>query len=138
MVRVGTEEHHIILAGCQIHYSVSCPERPNQEDTLQKWADDKEKTLRDNCIYIPEPPAQKDVEIIDGKEVEWLTDKEKLYKELAEKESYYFETIKHRQNLANYIETKLKRYRIYRKPYSSTLTIDIEFTDGSSVILGNL
>lgn len=57
MVRVGTEEHHIILAGCQIHYAVSCPDRPNQKDTLQKFSDDKEKTLRDNCIYIPEAPG---------------------------------------------------------------------------------
>ena len=61
MVRVGTEEHHILLAGCQIHYAVSCPDRPYQGDTSQTFPDDNGKpTVTSNQIYIPEPPGEKE------------------------------------------------------------------------------
>ncbi len=28
--KVGTEENHVIVAGCQIHYAVRCEEKPRQ------------------------------------------------------------------------------------------------------------
>lgn len=136
MVRVGTDEHHIILAGCQIHYAVRCPERPNQEDTLQKFSDDKEKTLRDNCIYIPEPPARIDVENIDGKEVEWLTDKDKLIQLLQSNvhllRSPYIDghSILSRANAGAF-----KRFRSYREAYAKNPIVEIEFVNGESVVL---
>lgn len=27
--KVGTEENHVIIAGCQIHYAIKCNDKPN-------------------------------------------------------------------------------------------------------------
>lgn len=29
--KVGTEENHVIVAGCQIHYATKCPNKPNTD-----------------------------------------------------------------------------------------------------------
>jgi len=31
-IKVGTDNNHIIVAGCQIHYAVKCDDRPNDEN----------------------------------------------------------------------------------------------------------
>ena len=31
--KVGTEKHHLIIAGCQIHYAMRCEERPSSDGT---------------------------------------------------------------------------------------------------------
>jgi len=33
-VRVGSDESHIIIAGCQIHYAIKPFDRPNEDSTL--------------------------------------------------------------------------------------------------------
>lgn len=55
--KVGSEEKHVIIAGCQIHYATKCEERPNTED-VKDWQADaangiKEFTRPTN-IYIAE------------------------------------------------------------------------------------
>ena len=35
-VKVGTEEKHIVIAGCQIHYAVRCDKEPNL-GTAEGW-----------------------------------------------------------------------------------------------------
>lgn len=32
--RIGTDENHVIVAGCQIHYAVRCEERPSDSPCL--------------------------------------------------------------------------------------------------------
>lgn len=51
-VKVSNNGEEMIVAGCQIHYAASCPERPNTDATEQTF-DDKGKTVRDGKIYIP-------------------------------------------------------------------------------------
>lgn len=54
--KVGTENKHVIIAGCQIHYAIKCNERPNQ-DPSEDWIADANNVniyQRPNNIYIPE------------------------------------------------------------------------------------
>ena len=37
--KIGSEKDHVIVAGCQIHYSVLCPNRPN-DGVAEDWAMD--------------------------------------------------------------------------------------------------
>ena len=137
MVKVGTEEHHIILAGCQIHYCVSCPDRPNQGDTSQIFTEDKgEATVRSNQIYIPEPPAQKDVEMVDGKEVEWLTDRDILIDILA-KNPQFFENSMHRESIVNVVSNNdFTKFRFYRPIYGINIVLEIMHKNGNLIGLG--
>lgn len=32
--KVGSDENHVIIAGCQIHYAVKCEKRPNTDRVL--------------------------------------------------------------------------------------------------------
>lgn len=53
--KVGSEESHVIIAGCQIHYAVKCKERPSQ-GMAEDWTADVNKVniyQRPNNIYIP-------------------------------------------------------------------------------------
>ena len=136
MVKIGTDEHHIIIAGCQIHYAVSCPDRPNQGETKQRAGDSYEVKTKDNEIYIPEPPVKKDVETIDGKEIEWLTDGEVLRGILQRNidllRSPYIdgEEIARRLNAGAFV-----KFRSYRKSYARNITIEIVWTDGNVLII---
>lgn len=54
--KVGTEDNHVIVAGCQIHYSVRCEKRPNT-DTVQDYrieAGEVKLINRPSNIYIAE------------------------------------------------------------------------------------
>lgn len=51
-VKVSNNGEEMIVAGCQIHYAASCPERPNTDATEQNF-DDRGRTVRDGKIYIP-------------------------------------------------------------------------------------
>lgn len=51
-VKVSNNGGEMIVAGCQIHYAASCPERPNTDATEQNF-DDRGKVVRDGKIYIP-------------------------------------------------------------------------------------
>lgn len=54
--KVGSDEKHVIIAGCQIHYAIKTNERPNQ-DMSEDWTADANKVniyQRPNNIYIPE------------------------------------------------------------------------------------
>jgi len=54
-VKVGSEENHVIVAGCQIHYATRCEERPETTYTEHTIEDSVEKTiLRPDTIYIAE------------------------------------------------------------------------------------
>lgn len=37
--KVGSDENHVIVAGCQIHYAVKCNEEPNTAPALDYNAD---------------------------------------------------------------------------------------------------
>lgn len=55
--KIGSEEKHIIIAGCQIHYSVRCENKPNQDSVLEKCygnGSGAETINRDSEIYIAE------------------------------------------------------------------------------------
>jgi hypothetical protein len=54
--KVGSEDKHIIIAGCQINYSVRCEDKPNTEFALD-WQGSAEKLNifhRPSGIYIAE------------------------------------------------------------------------------------
>ena len=61
--RVGSEEQHVILAGCQIHYAVKVDQCPNPQDVQERVGDNHEMKIIDSRIYvpveadIPEPPV---------------------------------------------------------------------------------
>lgn len=49
--RVGTEEHHIIIGGCQVTYSVKCDIMPETGEVSQTF--EGEKRTCEPAIYIP-------------------------------------------------------------------------------------
>lgn len=54
--KVGTEENHIIIAGCQIHYAIKCEKKPNSDDA-ESWVTHEGKCNRlktPTKIYIAE------------------------------------------------------------------------------------
>jgi len=51
--KVGTEENHVIVAGCQIHYAVKTDKEPEQDSTEKNVVDGIAKEeKRKNTIYI--------------------------------------------------------------------------------------
>jgi len=54
--KIGSEENHVIVAGCQIHYATKCDSRPNTEPSEDWQADAKDLNIykRPSSIYIPE------------------------------------------------------------------------------------
>jgi hypothetical protein len=53
--KVGTEENHVIVAGCQIHYAVKTETKPKQVQTEINVTDEVPKIeKRENTIYIAE------------------------------------------------------------------------------------
>ena len=40
--KIGTENNHVIVAGCQIHYAIKCEEKPNM-DRVMDYHDDKDQ-----------------------------------------------------------------------------------------------
>lgn len=54
--KVGSEENHVIIAGCQIHYSVRCEKKPDKE-TIEDYRVVEGKVIdiyRPTNIYIAE------------------------------------------------------------------------------------
>lgn len=55
--RVGTDENHVIIAGCQIHYAVKCENTPNTEKA-KGWSSDASNGIKEYerpcIIYIAE------------------------------------------------------------------------------------
>ena len=55
--KVGSEDNHIIIAGCQIHYAVRCENKPTTEPS-DEWVADANNGLREykapSRIYIAE------------------------------------------------------------------------------------
>lgn len=54
--KIGSDENHIIVAGCQIHYSVRCEETPYTGVVYEKsYGDGSQVEIkRDSEIYIAE------------------------------------------------------------------------------------
>jgi hypothetical protein len=54
--KVGTEENHVIVAGCQIHYAVKTEQKPNTDLTSDYTIDSGEckNYQRPTSIYIAE------------------------------------------------------------------------------------
>jgi hypothetical protein len=54
--QVGSDDKHVIVAGCQIHYAVKCNEKPNTDEVEQHEYDTKadNKVLTRTRIYIAE------------------------------------------------------------------------------------
>lgn len=51
--KVGTEENHIIIAGCQIHYCIKCdPDSINRDQTISTYVDDKLQTQTNRILYL--------------------------------------------------------------------------------------
>lgn len=53
---VGTEENHVIVAGCQIHYSVRCDKKPHTGAVSEKRLHEGKQITynREGNIYIAE------------------------------------------------------------------------------------
>lgn len=55
--KLGSEENHIIIAGCQIHYAVKCNDKPNSGNS-SSWNNNEGKVVisnnRPSVIYIAE------------------------------------------------------------------------------------
>lgn len=55
--KVGSDDNHIIIAGCQIHYAVRCENKPNTEPS-EDWQADAANGLKEykapSRIYIAE------------------------------------------------------------------------------------
>jgi len=51
-VKIGTEENHVIIAGCQIHYSVKCNVCPNTFSVRDYTTSPFEEFERRSNIYI--------------------------------------------------------------------------------------
>ena len=53
--KVGSEQKHIVIAGCQIHYAVKCEEKPNIEAS-EDWQADAQNGVklfeRPSSIYV--------------------------------------------------------------------------------------
>lgn len=49
--KIGTENKHVIVAGCQIHYAVKCDEKPNTERVMDYFSTEK-------GFYEKERPTQ--------------------------------------------------------------------------------
>jgi hypothetical protein len=55
--KVGSEDKHIIIAGCQINYSIKCEQKPNTDYVNDWMADAKHGSniyKRPTVIYIAE------------------------------------------------------------------------------------
>ncbi len=53
--KVGSDDNHVIVAGCQIHYAISCEEEPNTMNVLDWKTDDNtgfHTYSRPTTIYI--------------------------------------------------------------------------------------
>ncbi len=52
--RIGSDDNHVIVAGCQIHYAVKCELKPNTEP-VEDWNYEKVKTfVKPTAIYLAE------------------------------------------------------------------------------------
>ena len=61
-LRVGTEEDHILIGGCQINYSVKCENKPNTKAVEQVIQGEKKVDVP--VIYIPGELVAKDPVLI--------------------------------------------------------------------------
>lgn len=50
--KVGSEDNHVIIAGCQIHYSVKCENKPNTDKIIDCKPEDGTEFKRLTGIYI--------------------------------------------------------------------------------------
>lgn len=53
--KVGSENNHVIIAGCQIHYAIKCHEKPHVDRVLDYHSDDKDgwyEKERPNQIWV--------------------------------------------------------------------------------------
>ncbi len=55
-VRIGSEENHVIIAGCQIHYAVRSENKPNTDKVLDESFHEGayKENMRSSHIYIAE------------------------------------------------------------------------------------
>lgn len=53
--KVGSEQKHVVIAGCQIHYAIKCNEKPNTE-VIEDWQADAQNGIklyqRPTSIYV--------------------------------------------------------------------------------------
>lgn len=52
--KVGDENNHVIIAGCQIKYAIQCLNKPNTEPVEDWNYEGKSVFVRPTCIYIAE------------------------------------------------------------------------------------
>jgi hypothetical protein len=54
-VKVGCDDNHVIVAGCQMHYAIKCDKKPNTDSCLDWYADGAtgfQSYKRPSLIYI--------------------------------------------------------------------------------------
>ena len=52
-IRVGSEESHVIVAGCQIHYAIKLDSCPNLEEVQERMGTEYEMKTIDCRIFVP-------------------------------------------------------------------------------------
>lgn len=141
MVRVGTEDCHIILAGCQIHYAVKWPNRPYTGKVTQNFEGADKVT--DSQIYIPELPQPTklkepigDIASLEPVYGEWIDSNEKLIMLVTRLSSNYFKPGSEREEILFSIERgNCNRYRYERKPFTKYMTLELKWKNGKIEIL---
>ena len=53
LAKVGSDNKHVLIAGCQVHYAIKCDTEPNTEDVFEFGGPNgEEKLLVPTRIYI--------------------------------------------------------------------------------------
>lgn len=74
-IRVGSEESHVIVAGCQIHYAVKLDSCPNLEEVQERIGTEHEMKTMDCRIFVPVADDRPDAAAVPeskGSEQEWM------------------------------------------------------------------
>lgn len=127
--KVGTEEHHIIIGGCQVMYSVKCDNRPETGEVTQAF--EGEKRTCEPAIFIPEETknVKEDIEAIEGKDVKWENDKIELLRILLAFDLSYFSGSKDikEDTLESVKAGRFKAFRRWRPTYGKYPILEIKW-----------
>lgn len=127
--KVGTEEHHIIIGGCQVMYSVKCDIRPETGEVTQAF--EGEKRTCEPAIFIPEEVQEPkgDTELIDGKMVQWEYCQHTLLNILKSMDLQYFSGSKDiKEDTILSVESgRFKAFRRWRPCYKRHQVLEIKW-----------
>ena len=133
MVQVGSDTNHVLLAGCQIHYSVSCPDRPNTDQTRQIY-EKGEIELRDNPIYIPDDVKQdKSDGSLDKDQIAWERDMHKLLDVVEENTQIFRSAQEWTDTKVDIRQGKIRGFKFYRPAYQREKMLILLLHDGREI-----